>query len=284
MTASDASSSSPTATADSLIATPDRAAFGAIYSSGQAQILSTKLVADLETPVSAYLKLSGGSGGMSFLLESVEGGAQRGRYSIIGARPDVIWRAQGHQAEINRSPDKDPDAFDPVAAPTLDALRELLAESAIPQRDDLPPMAAGVFGYMGYDTVRLIEHLPDVPPDDLNVPDAIMMRPTLMVIFDAVRDEMTLTTPVRPAAGVDAQTAYDAALGRLADAVDALQSPLPHGTLGGDMADGQIHAPDATSNTSEDRYLDMVAQAKEYIAAGDIFQVVLAQRFTTDFT
>ncbi|MEO1206230.1 MAG: anthranilate synthase component I [Pseudomonadota bacterium] len=259
---------------------PDRDTFEAAYARGEAQIVSTRLVADLETPVSAYLKLSG-AGAMSFLLESVEGGAQRGRYSIIGSRPDLVWRAHGNRAEINRAPADDTSSFEPIDAPTLDALRALLAESAIPHRDDLPPMAAGVFGYMGYDTVRLIEHLPDVPPDDLQVPDAIMMRPTLMVIFDAVRDEMTLATPVRPIHEVSAKAAFGAAQDRLADAVVALQRPLPQGAL--PKAEPMV-APDAVSNTSEARYLEMVAKAQDYIVAGDIFQVVLAQRFTSDFT
>ncbi|MEO1280638.1 MAG: anthranilate synthase component I [Pseudomonadota bacterium] len=258
---------------------PDRTAFLESYARGEAQIVSTRLVADLETPVSAYLKLSG-DGAMSFLLESVEGGAQRGRYSIIGARPDVIWRAHGNTAEINRAPDTGPDQFETLDAPTLDALRSLLAESAIPHREDLPPMAAGVFGYMGYDTVRLIERLPDVPSDELGVPDAIMMRPTLMVIFDAVRDEMTLATPVRPSEGVSGEAAFALAHSRLADAVGSLQKPLPQGAI---PTTDDIAAPEAVSNTSEARYLEMVAKAKDYIAAGDIFQVVLAQRFTSDF-
>ncbi len=149
---------------------------------------------------------------MTFLLESVEGGAVRGRYSIIGLRPDIVWRAAGNRAEINRDPLRRPDAFEPEAKPTLEALRALLAESRIEVPEGLPPMASGVFGYMGYDTVRLIEELPNMRPDALGVPDAVLMRPTVIIIFDAVKDEMTVVTPVRPQAGIKAQAAYDAAL------------------------------------------------------------------------
>ena len=171
--------------------------FAASFGAGTIQLVSTRLVADLETPVSAYMKLAK-SQTMSFLLESVEGGAVRGRYSIIGLAPDVVWRASGNNAEINRNPQRRPDAFKPLQQPTLDALRELLVESQIDVPEGMPPMAAGVFGYMGYDTVRLIEHLPEQNPDQLDVPDALLMRPTLMVIFDAVKDELTVVTPVRP--------------------------------------------------------------------------------------
>jgi anthranilate synthase component 1 len=134
---------------------------------------------------------------------------------------------------------------------------------------------------MGYDTVRLIEHLPDQRPDALGVPDSVLIRPTLIVVFDSVKDEMTLVTPVRPSPRTTAASAYKAALARLAKAIAALEAPLPHGAA---MSARKLAAPEPRSNTSEARYLDMVARAKEYIAAGDIFQVVLAQRFSAPFT
>ena len=254
--------------------------FAAVHAEGRAQVAWTRLVADLETPVSAYLKLAAAKP-MSFLLESVEGGAVRGRYSIIGLEPDLVWRANANRAEINRTPRTTPDAFEPLPEPTLASLRVLLAQSAIDLPDTVPPMAAGVFGYMGYDTVRLVERLPDVPPDKLGVPDAILMRPTLIVVFDAVKDEMTIITPVRPAPGEPAEAAYTAATERLARAVRLLEEPLRH--EGAAAADDAITAPKPVSNTSAADYLSMVARAKEYIAAGDIFQVVLSQRFSTPF-
>ncbi|MDX2258137.1 MAG: anthranilate synthase component I [Hyphomicrobiaceae bacterium] len=258
---------------------PSRADFAKVHATGEPQVVFTRLVADLETPVSAYLKLASARP-MSVLLESVEGGAQRGRYSIIGLAPDLVWRATGASAEINSSPDADPHHFVPAGEATLDSLRRLLADSAISLPEGLPPMAAGIFGYMGYDTVRLIERLPAGPPDDLGVPDAVMIRPTLMVIFDTVRDEMTLVTPARVRPDEDSDTAYDAARARLVSGIAALDQPIRHET----SAPAQtLEVPEAVSNTSEARYLDMVARAKSYIAAGDIFQVVLSQRFSAPF-
>ncbi|MEZ5875624.1 MAG: hypothetical protein R3D30_12665 [Hyphomicrobiales bacterium] len=186
---------------------PDFPAFARLYDEGVPQVAWTRLVADLETPVSAMLKVAHERPN-SFLLESVEGGDTRGRYSIIGCEPDVIWRAEGNAAEVNRAPQSDPNAFAPSPLPALASLRALLAESAITLPQELPPMAAGIFGYMGYDTVRLIEDLPGGKRDPIGAPDSILVRPTLIVIFDSVKDEMTVVTPVRPAPGINAKSAY----------------------------------------------------------------------------
>ena len=261
-------------------ASPGSDQFAEGFDRGEPQLVWTHLVADLETPVSAMLKLSR-SRPMSFLLESVEGGAVRGRYSIIGLEPDVIWRAFGDRAEINRTPAKDATAFKPEALTTLASLRALLAQSRIVLPDGLPPMAAGIFGYMGYDMVRLIERLPDMRPDVLDVPDAILVRPTIMVIFDAVRDEMTIVTPIYPNPKLTAKKAYAEAVARLARVVAALDEPLPHVAI---AAASDLAAPAAVSNTTPAAYLAMVDKAKEYIAAGDVFQVVLSQRFSAPFT
>ncbi|MGE0025045.1 MAG: anthranilate synthase component I [Hyphomicrobium sp.] len=258
---------------------PARETFAKRYKAGEAQVVWTRLVADLETPVSVYLKLALGKP-YSFLLESVEGGASRGRYSVIGLAPDVVWRANGEAAEINRNPGKKPDAFKAEAEPTLASLRALLALSRLDLPGELPPMAAGVFGYMGYDTVRLIEQLPDVKEDALGVPDAVLMRPTVIVIFDSVKDEISIVTPVRPDAKTDADKAYKAALKRLRSAVEALDAPLPHGTA---LQGKTLAQPEPRSNTTARDYMGMVERAKEYIRAGDIFQVVLSQRFSAPF-
>src|SRR6476660_2130060 len=181
------------------------------------------LVADLETPVSAFLKL--GARPMSFLLESVEGGAVRGRYSIIGLDPDLIWRTNKGKAEINRSARANRDAFTPCPEPPLQALRALIAESRITLPEDLPPMAAGVFGYLGYDMVRLMEELAPPNPDPIGIPDAILVRPTIIVVFDAVKDSITVVTPVRPEKDVDARTALARAVERLARVAGSLEGP-----------------------------------------------------------
>ncbi|XSG82437.1 MAG: anthranilate synthase component I [Methyloligella sp. ZOD6] len=253
-------------------------AFAKAYDADKPQVVWTRLVADLETPVSAFLKLAHERPN-SFLLESVEGGATRGRYSIIGCDPDLIWRVQDAKAEIDRAPDAGGSAFAAEALPPLDSLRALLKESAIDLPRDLPPMAAGIFGYMGYDTVRLIEDLPNDKPDPLSLPTSLMVRPRMIVIFDSVRDEMTLVTPVRPAPEQDASAAYDMARARLEDALAKLERPLPHQP----QAEGAAEAPAPQSATAPESYMKKVEAAKDYITAGDIFQVVLSQRFEAPF-
>ena len=255
-------------------------AFRTAYDKGEAFVVSTRLVADLETPVSAYLKLAARRGGDMFLLESVEGGAQRGRYSMIGLDPDLIWRATGERAEINRAPQLDRDAFAPCPGKPLYALRALLEESRIALPDGLPPMAAGVFGYLGYDMVRQMERMPAAKPDPIGVPEALLIRPTMMVVFDAVRDEMVVVRPVRPNADTTSRAAFEAAAVRLDSVVAALDAPLDHAPPAVDPAIAGAHAH---SNTGQERFLQMVAKAKNYIAAGDAFQIVLSQRFTNRF-
>ncbi len=262
-----------------MIISPDYDSFARAYEAGHSQIVSTRLVADLETPVSAKLKLARNAR-YSFLLESVEGGAVRGRYSFIGIEPDIVWRAHGDVAEINRSPGTKPNAFARESKPTLEALRALLAESRIDLPEGLPPNAAGVIGYMGYDTVRLIERLPNVRPDTLGIPDAILVRPTTMVVFDSIKDEMIVVTPVYPARDVSADVAYVAALQRLDNVIIALDAPTPHAAIAGPDA---LALPAIESNTTSAEYEAMVLTAQEYIAAGDIFQVVLSQRFSAPF-
>ncbi len=265
---------------NAIEADPQYSVFANTYGAGHAQVVWTRLIADLETPVSAYIKLAR-DGAMSFLFESVESGAVRGRYSMIGLNPDLVWRAHGTAAEINAAPGESPDAFTRQKLPALASLRDLIAQSKIDLPAHLPPMAAGVFGYMGYDTIRLVEHLPNANPDDLGVPDGILVRPTIMVIFDAVKDEMTIVTPVRPASAITALKAYADALARLTSVVSALDTQLPHAAKAS-LPNLEAHEP--VSNTTPAEYLGMVAKAKEYIAAGDIFQVVLSQRFSAPFS
>ncbi|MGE3147150.1 MAG: anthranilate synthase component I [Pseudorhodoplanes sp.] len=253
--------------------------FSARYARGEAQVVWTTLVADLETPVSAFLKIAGGRP-MSFLLESVEGGAVRGRYSVIGLDPDLVWRTRGAQAEINRQAGHAPERFTPCSEKPLDALRALIAESRIALPAELPPMAAGIFGYLGYDMVRLMEDLPAPNPDPIGLPDAILVRPTLIVVFDAVKDAITVVTPVRPQAGVAAGAALSRAQERLSQVVDALDRALDKAEAAYDAGPLAV-AP--SSNTGAPEYAAMVAKAKDYIAAGDIFQVVLSQRFEAPF-
>ena len=262
---------------------PEYPAFARTYAEGTPQVVWTTLVADLETPVSAMLKLAGGLPN-SFLFESVEGGAIRGRYSFIGLKPDLIWRCFGNRAEINRDARIDDSTFAPcptaAASGTLASLRALIDASRFPLPPSLPPMAAGLFGYLGYDMVRLMERLPDLHPSGLGLPDGVLLRPTLIAIFDTVEDTVTLVTPVWPDAGAPARRAYDEALTRLADACRDLERSVPSPPL----ATGPAVLPQPGSNLSRAEYHAIVKRAKEYIVAGDIFQVVPSQRFSVPFT
>src|SRR5215471_17451707 len=206
---------------------PQATAFAKRYERGEAQVVWTTLVADLETPVSAFLKIAGGKP-KSFLLESVEGGAVRGRYSIIGLEPDLVWRTQSGRAEVSRANARGENGFAPCNEPPLEALRTLIAESRIELPEELPPMAAGIFGYLGYDMVRLMEELAQPNPDPIGIPDAVLIRPTIVVVFDAVKDAITVVTPVRPDGAVTADVAFTRAGERLSAIVDALDAPLTH--------------------------------------------------------
>ncbi len=258
---------------------PEFSDFTRSYEAGKPSVLWTRLVADLETPVSAMLKLAD-SRPFSFLFESVEGGAVRGRYSFIGLRPDLIWRCRGDTSEINRNALSDPERFERLAGSALTNLRTLIAESRIAVPAQLPPMAAGLFGYMGYDTVRLMERLPDKNPDSIGIPDAVFLRPTVIAIFDNVEDLVTVVTPVWPDPRRNARRAFDDACGRLAEVVADLDRPLP---LKREAEGEPLSLPAPVSNITQPRYHEMVEQAKEYIRAGDIFQVVPSQRFHLPF-
>jgi anthranilate synthase component I len=258
---------------------PDFDSFTARYDAGAPQVVSTRLVADLETPVSAMLKLAADKP-YRFLLESVEGGAMRGRYSFIGFDPDLIWRCQDDKAAINRNPAADPDAFEPCGAAPLDALRAVLAESAIDLPQGMPPMAAGLIGYMSYDMVRLMERLPDANPEVIGLPSGLFIRPTVIAVFDTIEDTVTVVTPVRPAPGITARDAYDRAVDRLSAVVTDFDRAIKHGTERQSVSE----LPVPTSNVTREQFHAMVGRVKEYIRAGDAFQVVVSQRFAIPFS
>ncbi len=262
---------------------PELSVFEEAYSREDPQVVWTTLVADLETPVSAMLKLADGRPN-SFLLESVEGGAIRGRYSFIGLKPDLIWRCFGDRAEINRQARFDTKAFLPCPvserAGALASLRAVIAESRIELPPGLPPMAAGLVGYLGYDMVRLMENLPDGNPDVLGLPDGLFLRPTVIAVFDNIADTVMVITPVWPDDRMNAEAAYDQSRKRLADVVTDFGRSLPYHRTVSAHHDA---FPLPTSNTGRDGYHAMVEKAKEYIFSGDIFQVVPSQRFQLPF-
>src|SRR3984957_5638202 len=239
-------------------------AFATGYAQGRAQLLYTRLVADMETPVSAFLK----------------GGEVRGRYSIIGIRPDLIWRCRGGVAEINRNAINDTGSFVPESAKPLESLRALTKETRAAVPNGLPPMATGLFGDLGYDMARQVENPPNPPPDTLVLPDAILLRPTITAIFDSVKDEIILITPVWPDKTVDAKAAYAGAIERRARRAAQREPPPP---LPADVPANLPVGVAVESNMTKAEYFEVVARAKEYIMAGDVFQVVPSQRFRRPF-
>ena len=247
------------------------------FAGGSPQLVARELVADTQTPVSSYLRLAAGRRN-TFLLESVEGGEIRGRFSIIGLAPDLIWRSRGTTAEINRAP-QDGDTFIADTRPPMESLRALMAESAMADTGALPPMAAGLFGYFGYDMIRHIETIPDTNPVAIDTPDSMLVRPSLIAIFDRLRDSITLVVQIRPSEWDEAAAAWNVAQSRIANALKALDAPMPATEAGG----SQAVLPQPQSNVEKAEFLSMVDKAKEHIRAGDIFQVVLSQRFSIPF-
>lgn len=233
--------------------------------------------ADTETPVSAWLKLAENGRG-DFLLESVEGGRTRGRYSFIGLEPDLIFRATGDTAEINRNWRTDRNAFVAQAGSPLDALRELVAGIRMDTCVDVPSTLPFLVGYFGYETAALAEKLPIPTADSLGVPDMIFVRPGLLLVFDRLADTLTLIVPVY-AETADPAKALQEADERLENAASRLAGPLPRHR--------QIlppsESPEPQAAVEPEQYREMIMRAKEYIRAGDIFQVVLAQRFSMPF-
>ena len=242
------------------------------------QLIWRKRIADTETPVSAALKLFEAERG-DFILESVEGGETRGRHSLIGIAPDLVFRAAGDKAEINNLWITDRAAFVPSPLPSLDALRALAAECRMDVPEELPPALACLVGYFGYETIGLVEKLPRAPQSALELPDMLFVRPTVILLFDRLKDEMFLVAPVWT--GVEDARAIALAHERL-DEVERLLDDGHAGQLK-PTAQSDGHELNLQPVLPAGRYAGMVAAAKDYIQAGDIFQVVLAQRFTAPF-
>ena len=255
--------------------TDNSATAAAALAAGKPTLVWRKVIADTETPVGAAAKLIEPERG-DFLLESVEGGEVRGRYSLLGLDPDLVFRARGNTAEINADWQRDRAAFQPCGAGSLDALRALADSCRIDVPEGLPPALACLVGYFGFETVGLVEDLPRAPASPLDLPDMLFVRPTVILVFDGLTDALFAIAPIWAAKNPD--TVIERAGERIDDVLRRLAGTIaPHTPAQGlpDMALEPVIA-------AED-YKAMVLRAKDYIEAGDIFQVVLAQRFTTPF-
>ena len=235
------------------------------FEGSKPELVYARVVNDLDTPVSAYLKIAQGKP-YAFLFESVQGGEIRGRYSFLGFSPDVIWRATGDESEISR----DGSDFETLEGKPLDTLRALQSESAFDLPDDIPPMGAGLFGYLGYDMIRQVETLASDLPDPIGTPDAIMVRPTIVAIFDAVAQEIIVASPVYPGGS------YDKAVERIHAVIRDLSLPTSHNVI--EDIDTPVIEPKLGTTLSS--FSERVKKAKDYILSGDIFQVVIGQRLS----
>jgi anthranilate synthase component 1 len=263
----------------------------AALAAGRPALVWRRQIADTETPVSAALKLIEPGRG-DYLLESVEGGRTRGRHSMIGLAPDLVFRAHGRDAAINAAWLTDRDAFLPCAEDSLAALRALVGRCRMDVPEGLPRALACLVGYFAYETVGLVEDLPRPAPNPLDLPDMLFVRPTLVLLFDRLTDELFWVAPVWPDTGVSVADAVEriaAAQTRLAGSIP-LGAPAKAGASGSKrntspapLRPSPEHGVDLEPVLPPGRYGEMVAAAKDYIAAGDIFQVVLAQRFTRAF-
>ncbi len=235
------------------------------FEGSKPELVYARVVNDLDTPVSAYLKIAQGKP-YAFLFESVQGGEIRGRYSFLGFSPDVIWRATGDESEISR----DGSDFETLEGKPLDTLRALQSESAFDLPDDIPPMGAGLFGYLGYDMIRQVETLASDLPDPIGTPDAIMVRPTIVAIFDAVAQEIIVASPVYLGGS------YDKAVERIHAVIRDLSLPSSHNVI--EDIDTPVIEPKLGTTLSS--FSERVKKAKDYILSGDIFQVVIGQRLS----
>ncbi|HKX78873.1 MAG TPA: chorismate-binding protein [Novosphingobium sp.] len=244
---------------------------------GKPALVWRRLIADTETPVGAAIKLFEPGRG-DFVLESVEGGEVRGRYSLIGLDPDLVFRATETSCEINRTWRSDREAFEPIARDSLVVLRELVENCRIDVPPSLPRALACLVGYFGYETVGLVEKLPRAPASPLGLPDMLFVRPTVILVFDRLGDELFCVAPVWPSQA-DHAVVLEQAADRIDEALRRLRGPVPVPVTG-----AALDEPALSRTMDPEDYKAMVLRAKDYIEAGDVFQVVLAQRFTCPFT
>lgn len=246
---------------------------------GRPGVVWRQVVADCDTPVAAAVKLIEPGRG-DFVLESVEGGEIRGRYSLVGLDPDLVFRAHGRQAEVNRDWRGNRDGFACLDAEPLSALRALVEECRFDVPDPLPPALSCLVGYFGYETIALVEPTIGRPAaNPLDVPDMLFVRPALVLVFDRLKDALFCVAPVWPGTA-----STQDAVARARERIEECLARLAAARVPAATANGSLQEPQLTPSLAPGRYREMVLKAKDYITAGDIFQVVLAQRFSTPFT
>ena len=262
-----------TATATGLGPTLER--FAELADEGFTVPVYREILADTETPVSAYLKLREESD-FTFLFESVEGGERAGRYSFLGIRPSLLFRSRGHHVSIE---DRETGSTRDFEADPRQALRQIMESRRGASLPGLPPFTGGAVGYLAYDGVRLVEEIPDTGEDDLGLDDMVFALYETVVAFDNLRHTVMIITNVGAGGGTTAEEVYVEAGRRIAEVEEILARPVPHRALQGIGEPGEVR-----SNMTRPEFTEAVERCLEYIRAGEVFQVVFAQRFELDLT
>ena len=247
------------------------------YNSGIPQIIQKELIADVETPISSILKISRNEK-YSFLLESVEGGDQRGRFSLLGCDPDLIWEVKNNQVNIKLFDKSLNLSF--LSKDPIKSLKELINFSKIKKDINSPPFPVLV-GYLGYPMIQLMENIKFNNPDEINIPDAVMIRPKLVAVFDNIKDSINIMTSIYPNNIINAKKAIDKGLSYIDKAINNLKKNIPIKKLNKKYQDSSINFK---SNYTKKEYFDIIKKAKSYIRKGDIFQVVPSQRFQSNYS
>lgn len=231
-----------------------------------------EILADMDTPVSAFKKIEGT--GYSFLFESVVGGEKWGRYSFLGARPSLIFKSKGRKIELIENGEH--KLFEAKKDP-LGSLKDLMSKYRPVKLPELPRFFGGAVGFLGYDMVRFFEDLPVDTTDDLDLPDSLFMITDTIVIFDNISQKIKVVSNAYTG-GKDLEDAYTQATVKVEEVITMLKNPLPRTQKKqAGKADKKVE-----SNFDKQNFIDIVEKAKDYIRNGDIFQVVLSQRFETE--
>jgi len=246
------------------------------YISGVPQIIEKELVADIETPISSLIKISKNEK-YSFLLESVEGGDQRGRFSLLGCDPDIIWEIKNNKTKIKCLDSKLNLSF--LSKEPIKSIKELINFSKIKRNFNDPPFPILV-GYLGYPMIQLMEKIKLCNPDEINIPDAIMIRPKLVAVFDNIKDTINIMTSVYPNKKISAETAFKKANSYIEKKITKLNNNVLKKTVNQKNISQNI---EFKSNYTKKDYFKIIEKAKSYIKKGDIFQVVPSQRLTSKY-
>ena len=253
---------------------PDKQEFLKRAKSGNMTPVYKEILADMETPVSAFKKIGGGE--YSFLLESVEGGERMARFSFLGSGTNLVIKSKGRNVEIVRDGKSDNFDLEPECD-VLHILEQELSELKYVPDPNLPRFCGGAVGFIGYDMVRFFEDLPDTTTDDLNLPDCTLIFTDTLLIFDHVKHRIRVVCNTK--IDGDPERAYEQAISKIDSFIGQLRSPADVS-----YEKRQITSPEISSNFTREGFEDAVLKCKEYIAAGDVIQVVLSQRFSTKVT